>query len=31
MNQIRRELTAFCGPPASEDDTIVVFDLTRKP
>ncbi|MEX2300226.1 MAG: glycosyltransferase family 39 protein [Bryobacterales bacterium] len=31
MNQIRAELTAFCGPPASEDDTIVVFDLTRKP
>jgi hypothetical protein len=31
MNQIRSELTLFCGPPASEDDTIVVFDLTRKP
>lgn len=29
MNQIRSELTAFCGPPIMEDDTIVVFDLTR--
>jgi hypothetical protein len=31
MNQIRSELTAACGPPAFEDDAIVVFDLTQRP
>lgn len=30
MNQIRSELTALCGAPEFEDDSIVVFDLTRQ-
>jgi hypothetical protein len=31
MNQIRGELTSLCGPPSHEDESIVVFDLTRRP
>jgi hypothetical protein len=30
MNQIRGELTELCGPAEFEDDSIVVFDLTRR-
>ncbi len=31
MDQIRGELTALCGPPEFEDESIAVFDLTRRP
>ena len=31
MNQIRSELTELCGPAEFEDDSIVVFDLTKRP
>ena len=30
MNRIRGELTELCGPAEFEDDSIVVFDLTRQ-
>jgi hypothetical protein len=31
MNRIRSELTALCGPAEFEDESIVVFDLTKSP